>query len=69
MIKVLIPLFGTHRHTLVDGLRARKVGRFEYKVYGAKSVDLKVRGSQKSGVQESKDLKAQRFHIIRVCKI
>lgn len=50
MIKVLIPLFGTHRHTLVDELSARKVGRFEYEVHDSKSVDLKVRESQKSRV-------------------
>lgn len=36
---------------------------FECEVYDSKSVDLgRVQGSQNSGVQESKDLKAQGFH-------
>lgn len=46
----------------MDGLNAVKYEKFRFEAYDSKSVDLRVQGSQNSGVQESKDLKAQGFH-------
>jgi len=63
-VKVLIPLFWDTQYTPVDGLNAIKYekSRLECEAYDSKSIDLRVQGSQNSGVQESKDLKAQGFH-------
>lgn len=63
-IKILIPFLGDTQYTPVDGLNAVKYekSRLEYETYDSKYVDLRVQGSQNSGVQESKDLKAQGFH-------
>lgn len=58
------PFFWGHTVYSVDGLNAVKYGksRLEYEACDSKYVDLRVQGSQNSGVQESKDLKAQGFH-------
>lgn len=61
-IKVLIPLFWGTQYTPVDDLNAAKREKSRFEIYDSKSVDLRVQGSQNSGVQESKDLKAQGFH-------
>ena len=63
-IKILIPFLGDTQYTVVDGLNAVKYekSRLEYEACDSKYVDLRVQGSQNSGVQESKDLKAQGFH-------
>lgn len=64
-INVLIPFFWGTQYTPVDGLNAIKheKSRFECEAYDSKFIDLiRVQGSQNSGVQESKDLKAQGFY-------